>query len=102
MDNPCRRAGIGAVERPRVHLTIAAVHKVVERDLEMGKPVMSSCAEAAIASRPFAGRPPLIVLDPSGAKNDATAPASRLHHAAEYSSAMLRTVARLVRGLPIE
>jgi len=69
--------------------------------LKSGNAIMNDRAAALISSRPTAGAPPLIVNDPSGAKNVATLAASWLHHAALYRSAKFLSSAEISCMIPI-
>jgi len=46
-----------------------------------GNVAMNACASLAIAARPTAGGPLLMLIDPFSVKNAATFLGSRLHHA---------------------
>src|SRR2546428_3594814 len=59
-----------------------------------GKVVMNPRASSAIAARPTAGGPSLILIDPFTAKKAATFSGSWLHHALAYRFANFVTSAR--------
>src|SRR5437660_12934547 len=54
-----------------------------------GNVVMNACASLAIAARPIAGGPLLMLIEPRSAKNAATLSGLWLHHASAYRSANL-------------
>src|SRR5437660_9161398 len=61
-----------------------------------GNVVMNACASLAIAARPIAGGPLLMLIEPRPAKNAATLSGIWLHHASAYRSANLVNSASVI------